>query len=116
MQVKTYVAPAAPPATVPPSAPTKTYTASPPPFAPAQVLARSNPQATESVPAPVAPAASVQPVALSTPAHNAHCEAVATARADDAAANGKDEDLQKAVQDGTYADCVKWEAAHPGGD
>jgi hypothetical protein len=47
---------------------------------------------------------------------NAHCEAVAKSRADDAAANGKDDELQKAVHDGTYANCVAWENTHGGGD
>jgi hypothetical protein len=56
----------------------------------------------------------VTPVAAS--AHSLHCEAVAEARAEDAAANGKDDELQRAVHDGTYAECAKWEAAHPGSD
>jgi hypothetical protein len=61
-----------------------------------------------------APVNMVTPVAA--PAHSVHCEAVAEARAEDAAANGKDDELQRAVHDGTYAECAKWEAAHPGSD
>ena len=47
---------------------------------------------------------------------NAHCQSVAQARADDASANGVDRDLQKAVYDGTYANCVAWATTHQGGD
>ena len=67
---------------------------------------------------PVAQASEPLPIQTSppVPSHDAHCEAVATARAEDAAANGKDDDLQKAVHDGTYADCVAWANAHPGGN
>ncbi|HEX4157743.1 MAG TPA: hypothetical protein VHY79_04650 [Rhizomicrobium sp.] len=51
--------------------------------------------------------ASPQPVAV------AHCLAVAKQRAEDAAASGLDRDTQKIVNDGTYANCMRWEAAHP---
>lgn len=40
------------------------------------------------------------------------CNAVAASRAEDAAANGYDEDLQQTVHDKTYADCTAWNAAH----
>ena len=38
------------------------------------------------------------------------CSAVARQRASDVAAQGFDEETQKAVFDGTYADCAKWQA------
>jgi hypothetical protein len=72
------------------------------------------------MPAPVsdsvAQAAAPPPVEMAPTiaSNDAHCEVVATARAADAAANGKDDDLQKAVHDGTYANCVTWASAHPG--
>jgi hypothetical protein len=49
-------------------------------------------------------------------ARNARCDDLAKSRAADAAANGYDDDIQKAVHDGSYADCVSWQSAHPGGD
>ncbi|MGD0192971.1 MAG: hypothetical protein ABSD74_19710 [Rhizomicrobium sp.] len=61
-----------------------------------------------------APAPSLQSSAASP--GNAHCEDVAKSRAEDAAANGYDDDMQNAVHDGTYADCITWHNAHPGGD
>jgi hypothetical protein len=61
-----------------------------------------------------APTALAQPSAASS--INARCEAVAKSREDDAAANGKDDELQKAVHDGTYANCVAWDNAHGGGE
>jgi hypothetical protein len=83
-------------------------------------MASSTPSAVPSAPEPVPvvqgaepPPIHVIPVAAQS---NAHCEAVATARAEDAAANGKDDDLQKIVHDGTYAACVAWANAHPGGN
>jgi hypothetical protein len=53
---------------------------------------------------------------LAAVAVNAHCDDVAKSRAEDAAANGYAHDMQKAVYDGTYADCIDWQKAHPGGD
>lgn len=43
---------------------------------------------------------------------NAHCTSVAQIRADDAAAAGQDREIQQVVRDGTYANCVTWQAAH----
>lgn len=40
------------------------------------------------------------------------CSAVAARRMEDSALNGYDRRLQKIVYDHTYADCVKWNAAH----
>ena len=40
------------------------------------------------------------------------CSMVADQRMRDGAANGYDEPLQRAVFRDTYADCVKWNAAH----
>jgi hypothetical protein len=40
------------------------------------------------------------------------CSMVAEQRERDGAANGYDQSLQKAVYRDTYADCVKWNAAH----
>jgi hypothetical protein len=39
--------------------------------------------------------------------------AVAKQRAEDAAANGLDGPTQKVVHDGSYTDCMNWQAAHP---
>ncbi len=76
---------------------------------------------TPSPPTPEAQATtdSAPPIAASATAvatFDAHCEAVARARAEDAAANGRGDDLQKAVHDGTYASCIAWANAHRGGD
>ncbi len=43
---------------------------------------------------------------------NAHCTSVAQVRADDAAAAGQDREIQRVVRDGTYANCVTWQASH----
>jgi hypothetical protein len=54
--------------------------------------------------------------ASSIPAQQAaqtHCLAVAKQRAEDAAANGLDGPTQKVVRDGSYTDCMNWQAAHP---
>jgi hypothetical protein len=47
------------------------------------------------------------------PAAESHCLAVAKQRADDAAANGLDKNTRKIVYDGTYANCMTWQTAHP---
>jgi hypothetical protein len=47
------------------------------------------------------------------PAAQTHCLAVAKQRAEDTAANGLDRNTQKVVHDGTYANCMTWQAAHP---
>ncbi|HTT84324.1 MAG TPA: hypothetical protein VMF67_12660 [Rhizomicrobium sp.] len=39
--------------------------------------------------------------------------AVAKQRAEDTAASGMDRDTQKIVRDGTYANCMAWQSAHP---
>ena len=60
-------------------------------------------------------AAAAASTALSAPAQmdtRDDCNAVARARADDAAANGYSEELQQVVHDRTYADCTAWNAAH----
>jgi hypothetical protein len=41
-----------------------------------------------------------------------HCKNLARLRAGDVAFQGEDPDTQKAVYDGTYRDCVAWDAAH----
>lgn len=56
----------------------------------------------------LAPAA--QPVA--SVATDARCKALAQQRSDDADANGLDEDLQKTIYSGTYAECVSYAATH----
>jgi hypothetical protein len=43
-----------------------------------------------------------------------HCQSVATQRAADGSYMGMDEDAQKQEYDLTYADCMRWEAAHGG--
>ncbi|HEX3808285.1 MAG TPA: hypothetical protein VHW02_01195 [Rhizomicrobium sp.] len=43
---------------------------------------------------------------------NDHCHAVAQQRSQDAAMNGLSEEDQGHVYDGTYADCVAYEAKH----
>jgi hypothetical protein len=52
-------------------------------------------------------------VHAAAPAQAAHCLSVAKQRADDAAANGLDSATQQVVRDGTYANCMQWQAAHP---
>jgi hypothetical protein len=52
------------------------------------------------------------PSAMPTTARNAHCQSVANTRADDVAAAGQDREIQRVVREGTYANCVAWQAAH----
>ena len=54
------------------------------------------------------PASSAPP----TTVRNAHCQSVANTRADDVAAAGQDREIQQVVREGTYANCVTWQAAH----
>jgi hypothetical protein len=54
------------------------------------------------------------PSAMPTTARNAHCQSVANTRADDVAAAGQDREIQQVVREGTYANCVAWQAAHGG--
>jgi hypothetical protein len=56
------------------------------------------------------PASSAMPATV----RNAHCQSVANIRADDVAAAGQDHDIQQVVREGTYANCVAWQAAHGG--
>jgi len=56
------------------------------------------------------------PSAMPTTARNAHCQSVANTRADDVAAAGQDREIQRVVREGTYANCVAWQAAHAGHD
>ena len=74
-------------------------------------------------PAPPPPAVAMQPVPAAPPTadgppappvSNAHCEAVAKQRAEDAAASGLDPETQETVRSGTYANCLAWDVAHPG--
>ena len=69
--------------------------------------------------APAAPAKSEPPAvtaARSAPPPSAavstHCKTLAKLRAGDAAFQGEDSDTQTAVYNGTYRDCVAWDAAH----
>lgn len=71
----------------------------PPPSSIAMQPAPERPAAAEAAPAPPVP--------------DAHCDAVAKQRADDAAASGLDRDTQEVVRRGTYANCLAWDAAHP---
>jgi hypothetical protein len=57
-------------------------------------------------------ASSPAPQAMPTTVRNAHCQSVANIRADDAAAAGQDREIQQIVREGTYANCVAWQAAH----
>lgn len=41
-----------------------------------------------------------------------HCQGVARQRAADARANGYSLDMEKTIYDGTYKDCVAWDASH----
>lgn len=43
---------------------------------------------------------------------SARCKHLARLRAGDAAFQGEDPDTQEAVYNGTYRDCVAWDAAH----
>ncbi len=77
---------------------------------------------TQQTALPVAPSSAAEQPAPSPPAAprgapeqtsaSEDCNAVAAARAADAAANGYGEDLQQVVHDKTYADCMAWNAAH----
>ncbi len=64
-------------------------------------VAMAEPQTARAAPAPAVSAAA-----------EAKCKSVAQQRADDGAENGLDEDTQKTVFDGTYADCMAWQAKH----
>jgi hypothetical protein len=110
-----------------------TDTATPPPVAvqslpaPAEQTATAAPAADQSVApeaqAPVAAAAAPsanEPPAVTaaraapapSAAIDAHCKYLAKLRAGDAAFQGEDPDTQEAVYNGTYRDCVAWDAAH----
>jgi hypothetical protein len=52
----------------------------------------------------------VEPVAATY--DDAHCQAVAHARAADAKANGYDDELREIVYSGTYAECTAWDKQH----
>jgi phospholipid-binding lipoprotein MlaA len=54
-------------------------------------------------------------VSVASPApedRSTYCSSVAQSRADDAAANGYESDMQQAVHDGVYKDCLNWQTAH----
>lgn len=72
----------------------------------------TEPAIVSSVPAPLntVPQQATSP----TGAITAHCQAVADQRTSDAALNGLDEDLQQAIHDRTYSDCVAWQTKHGG--
>jgi hypothetical protein len=55
-----------------------------------------------------------RPVVAAPMSHDgdAHCRAVARQRGEDAAANGIAGDLQREIFDGTYSDCMEWQARH----
>jgi len=60
----------------------------------------------------------VTQVAAASPASKdigAYCSSVAGSRADDAAANGYEGDMQQVVHDGVYKDCMSWQTAHGDG-
>jgi hypothetical protein len=73
----------------------------------------ASPMAPQSPPPEDASASASVATTTAQSVGNEDCRAVATARADDAAANGYDDDLQQVVHDKTYADCMAWNAAHP---
>ncbi|HEX9159588.1 MAG TPA: hypothetical protein VF835_05115 [Rhizomicrobium sp.] len=95
---------ATPPAYVAPPPPPQVMAVqpvtAPPPPAPAIAMQIASPQTPAAVPLP-------------PPAPDAHCEAVARQRADDAAANGLDRETQEVVRQGTYANCLAWDSQHP---
>jgi hypothetical protein len=39
---------------------------------------------------------------------SSHCDSVAATRANDAARNGYDQDMQKRIYDSSYQDCLNW--------
>jgi hypothetical protein len=71
-------------------------------MAPPPAPSESEPPAVTAARAAPAPSATV----------NAHCKNLAKLRASDAAFQGEDPDTQKAVYNGTYRNCVAWDAAH----
>jgi phospholipid-binding lipoprotein MlaA len=48
------------------------------------------------------------------PDASTYCASVADARAEDAAANGYEDEDRQAVRDGTYKECTSWQTAHAG--
>jgi hypothetical protein len=96
-----------------------------PPPAPPKPVGRVIAEAVPMLPPPPEPepartqALVPPPPAIQAPAPDPvsqqHCLAVAKQRSADAAANGLDMDTQRVVHDGTYANCMTWEAAHPPG-
>lgn len=68
---------------------------------------------TTAAPAPEDAAPSLsQPSTSVTSAIATHCQDVAQVRTSDAALNGLDDDLQQAIHDRTYSDCVAWQTKH----
>ena len=56
--------------------------------------------------------AAVHPNPAAPSGIDAHCRAVARQRTEDAAANGANEEFQRDIRNGTYADCVEWATKH----
>jgi len=76
-----------------------------------------NPAVAPAPPAETAPAMAPPPTADETPtgpvnAIDAHCQAVAQQRAADARANGYSFKMESTVYNGTYQECVEWDARH----
>lgn len=111
-------------ASSPPPSDSETSVATlPPPPSSAQEPPRALPEGSEpqvplaavSPPPPSPPDAETRMTPLqAAPAPNsdAHCRSIAQQRASDSAMNGFDDDDQKSVYDGTYADCMHWAAMH----
>lgn len=51
-------------------------------------------------------------LATPRPLASKECAAVAQERMQDAAANGYETEIQKAIFSGSYASCANWDAAH----
>lgn len=81
-----------------------------------QAAGAASPAVPDTPPATAEPSPSAAPSQGAVTAEQTNgsedCNAVAAARAADAAANGYGDDLQQAVHDKTYADCTAWNAAH----
>jgi hypothetical protein len=87
------------------------YAHAPPPPRPNVVAQAPLTSPPPSVPPPEIHRASIAP-APPVPLVNTHCQAVARQRAADARANGYSFEMEDAVYDGTYKDCVEWDSRH----
>jgi hypothetical protein len=84
--------------------------------APASVVAPPPPAPVTEAPPPPAETQAPQIAAAPVPnAVDAHCQAVAHQRAADAHANGFSFKMADVIYEGTYKDCVAWDAQHGAG-